>query len=686
MKNRKLKELRSSDMFSRLTQMSYLPRWAVFMMDVVLCTIAFWLSVFVGGGFFDYGKLAGQITPLGYQFVIVLGVQMIFFWIFHTYSGIIRYSTFIDTMKILAATLGTGFVLLTANYIMAKTLDYHPLLNTVVVLYELISFTFLFILRVGVKTVSEQVQRNSATPAVMIYGTQSAGVAIAKMLRSSENAPYRPVGFICDPDEKYGYDMAGLRIRPLNEKLFEWMEAHRVNHVIVSPLKMKAINPATDLQIFIDHGIHILTTPYFTQFDNVDAIDAERIGRIDAIKIEDLLERPQIDIDTENVRKIIKGKVVLVSGAAGSIGSELVRQVQKFEPQVTVLLEMAESPLHDLSLELQKQFPDSRFIPIIADVRNRSRIEQIFSELRPDIVYHAAAYKHVPLMEDFPAEAIRANVLGTKNMADMAVKYKVQRFVMISTDKAVNPTNVMGASKRIAEIYVQSLYRKLHEKDENCTKFITTRFGNVLGSNGSVIPLFRRQIETGKPVTVTHPDIIRYFMTIPEAVSLVLQAGSMAHGGEIFVLDMGEPVKIVTLAENLIRMYGKVPYQDVEIKFTGLRPGEKLFEELLMDEEGLSETDNKKIFIGNQIKLEPEKFLGELQELKEAATSNDSDLTLKLLSQIVPTFDHKLNKDGSATEQEEAHRKKEQEKAAQRTEIKKSADNKKKKKKKKKNK
>ena len=615
------------------------------MMDVVLCTIAFWLSVFVGGGFFDYGKLAGQITPLGYQFVIVLGVQMIFFWIFHTYSGIIRYSTFIDTMKILAATLGTGCVLLTANYIMAKTLDYHPLLNTVVVLYELISFTFLFILRVGVKTVSEQVQRNSATPAVMIYGTQSAGVAIAKMLRSSENAPYRPVGFICDPDEKYGYDMAGLRIRPLNEKLFEWMEAHRVNHVIVSPLKMKAINPATDLQIFIDHGIHILTTPYFTQFDNVDAIDAERIGRIDAIKIEDLLERPQIDIDTENVRKIIKGKVVLVSGAAGSIGSELVRQVQKFEPQVTVLLEMAESPLHDLSLELQKQFPDSRFIPIIADVRNRSRIEQIFSELRPDIVYHAAAYKHVPLMEDFPAEAIRANVLGTKNMADMAVKYKVQRFVMISTDKAVNPTNVMGASKRIAEIYVQSLYRKLHEKDENCTKFITTRFGNVLGSNGSVIPYFRKQIASGGPVTVTHPNIIRYFMTIPEACCLVMEASTLGNGGEIFVFDMGKPVKILDLARNMIRLAGYTPEKEIQIQFTGLRPGEKLYEELLNQKEATMPTSNEKIMVArvrefdyDEVSKQIDKLIATTTTTTTGATGNKSFTIVKLMKKIVPEF------------------------------------------------
>ena len=643
MKTKRLNELKGSDIFSRLTQMSYLPRWTVFMMDVVLCTIAFWLSVLVGSGFFDYGALSGQIVPFGYQYLIVIGVQMIFFWVFHTYSGIIRYSTFVDTVKILLATIGTGASLLLINYVMAKTVNYHPVLNTIVVIYEFASFTFLFIVRVGVKTISEQVQRNSATPAVMIYGTQSAGVAIAKMLRSSENAPYRPVGFICEPNEKYGYDMAGLRIRPLNEKLFQWMASHRVNHVIVSPLKMQAINPATDLQIFIDHNVHILTTPYFKQFDNVDSIDAERIGRIDAIKIEDLLERPQISIDTDNVRQTIKNNVVLVSGAAGSIGSELVRQVQKYEPQVTILLEMAESPLHDLTLELQHQFPDARFIPIIADVRNRSRIEQIFKDMRPDVVYHAAAYKHVPLMEDFPAEAIQANVLGTKNMADMAVKYGVKRFVMISTDKAVNPTNIMGASKRIAEIYVQSLFRKLHAEDENCTKFITTRFGNVLGSNGSVIPYFRKQIAAGGPVTVTHPNIIRYFMTIPEACCLVMEASTLGNGGEIFVFDMGKPVKILDLARNMIRLAGYTPEKEIQIQFTGLRPGEKLYEELLNQKEATIPTTNDKIMVARVREFDFDEVSKQIDKLIATTTTTTTTgqktfTIVKLMKQIVPEF------------------------------------------------
>ena len=350
------------------------------------------------------------------QYLIVMAVQVVAFWAFHTYSGILRYSTFIDTTKILLSNISTGAVLILFNLIMDHTEGWHPILNTVLMVYVPTSFVLLFSLRVGVKTISEALERNQNNPRVLIYGTQAAGIAIAKMLRSAGNAPYRPIGFIAEPNERIGYDLAGLRVRPLNEKLFDWMAIHNVNHVIVSPMKMKQINPSKDLQVFIDHNIRILTTPYFTKFDNVDAIDAARIGRIDAVKIEDLLERPQIEMNTDNVRQIIQNRVVLVSGAAGSIGSELVRQIQQFSPQVTILLEMAESPLHDLVLELHNQFPEARFIPVIADVRNRARIEQIFSEMRPDVVYHAAAYKHVPLMESFPNEAIQANVLGTKNM------------------------------------------------------------------------------------------------------------------------------------------------------------------------------------------------------------------------------------------------------------------------------
>ena len=638
MRKNNLNELRNSDIFSHIPQVTYLPRWGVLLMDVMLCTIAFWISVWVGSGFLNYVNLNNQIVPIGAQYLIVMLVQTIAFWVFHTYSGILRYSTFIDTVKVLLSNICTGLVLVLVNVVIHHSTGWHPILNTVLAVYVPTSFVLLFSLRVGVKTLSETLERNQATPRVMIYGTQAAGIAIAKMLRSAGNIPYHPIGFIAGAKERYGYDLAGLRVRPLNEKLFEWMNGHGVNHVIISPLKMREIDPAKDLQIFIDHNIRILTTPYFTQWDNLDEIDTQRIGRVEAIRIEDLLERPQIDINTENVRQIIRNKVVLVSGAAGSIGSELVRQIQQYAPQVTILLEMAESPLHDLVLDLNKQFPEARFIPVIADVRNRGRIEQVFSEMRPDVVYHAAAYKHVPLMESFPNEAIQANVAGTKNMADMAVKYGVKRFVMISTDKAVNPTNIMGASKRIAEIYVQSLFRKLHAKDPDCTKFITTRFGNVLGSNGSVIPYFRKQIAAGGPVTVTHPDIIRYFMTIPEACCLVMEASTLGDGGEIFVFDMGKPVKILDLARNMIRLAGYTPEKDIMIKFTGLRPGEKLYEELLNQKETTLPTANEKIMVARVREFDFEEISSKVDELIKTSRLTKPFTTVTLMKQLVPEF------------------------------------------------
>lgn len=620
----------------KVFKLSYMPRWGVLLLDLLLSTIAFWLSVWIGSGFFHYQDLSGQSVSI--QYLIVISTQLIAFLAFQTFSGILRYSTFIDTIKVLLSNITTGFVLVILNIILDHTTGGHPVMNTVLAIYVPTSFVLLFSLRVGVKTLSETFEQNQASPRVMIYGTQSAGLAIAKMLRAAGNTPYRPAGFIANENQRHGYDLAGLRVRPLNEKLFDWMAKRGIRHVIVSPLKMRELNPAKDLQIFIDHNVRILTTPYFTQWDNTDDIDMQRIGRIDSIKIEDLLERPQIHINTENVRQTLQKRVVLVSGAAGSIGSELVRQIQQFEPQVTILLEIAESPLHDLMQELKVQFPESRFIPVIADVRNRDRIEQIFNEMRPDIVYHAAAYKHVPLMESFPNEAIQANVLGTKNMADMSVKYGVQRFVMISTDKAVNPTNIMGASKRIAEIYVQSLFRKLHAQNPDCTKFITTRFGNVLGSNGSVIPFFRKQIAAGGPVTVTHPEIIRYFMTIPEACCLVMEAGTLGEGGEIFIFDMGKPVKILELARNMIRLAGYTPEKDIQIIFTGLRPGEKLYEELLNQKETTIPTANKKIMVARVREFDYDTVSKEIDRLIETSRLTKPFTTVTQMKKLVPEY------------------------------------------------
>ena len=639
MKHR-FKELMSSDTFSRLPNANYLPRWVVLFIDLLLSTGAFWFSVWVGFGIFKYYQTGpGEEWILGFQYMLVICLQLISFLCFHTYSGILRYSTFIDVFKVLLSIFATGITVILINGIADLTIGHHFVLTTVILIYVPVAFLVLVALRVSIKTMADMlIQAGTGSPKVMIYGTQSAGVAIAKMLRSAGNAPYRPVGFITDASKTQSYEMVGLHVRQLNEYLFDWMNLHGIKHVIVSPTKMRTINPAKDLQVFIDHGIRILTTPYFTQVDNTDDIDAARIGRIDSIRIEDLLERPQIDINTENVKSILRNKIVLVSGAAGSIGSELVRQIQRYEPKATILFEVAESPLHDLTLELRAKFPKAMFIPVIGDVRHRERVEQIFREMHPDIVYHAAAYKHVPLMEDHPNEAVLANVLGTKNMADMAVKYNVERFVMISTDKAVNPTNIMGASKRIAEIYVQSLFKKLQKANPDCTKFITTRFGNVLGSNGSVIPYFQKQIAAGGPVTVTHPDIIRYFMTIPEACCLVMEAGTLGKGGEIFVFDMGQPVKILDLARNMIRLAGYVPDKDIPIVFTGLRPGEKLYEELLNQKETTLPTDNSKIMIARVREFDFDKVSEKVDELIETSHHDKPFTTVQQMKQIVPEF------------------------------------------------
>ena len=383
----------------------------------------------------------------------------------------------------------------------------------------------------------------------------------------------------------------------------------------------------------------IKMVPYLSQL-LFDDNNPQLLSQVKDIKIEDLLGRDPITFDKTEIRKFIENKVCMVTGGGGSIGSELVRQIAKYGPKQVIIVDIYENNAYDIQQELKLEYDDAlNLVTLIASVRDYDKMDAIFKEYKPQVVFHAAAHKHVPLMETSPAEAVKNNIFGTWNMVTVAEKYDVEKFVMISTDKAVNPTNVMGATKRCCEMIVQ--YKS---QSGSKTEFVTTRFGNVLGSNGSVIPLFRRQIEAGKPVTVTHPDIIRYFMTIPEAVSLVLQAGAMASGGEIFVLDMGDPVKITTLAENLIRMYGKVPYKDVEIRFTGLRPGEKLFEELLMDEEGLKSTENKKIFIGNHIDINPDELLSKLDTLRSYAEQNDGDKTVDMLSQIVPTFNHKINR------------------------------------------
>lgn len=643
----RLREVKQSDIFSHFINLDYLPRWGVLLLDLLIAMIAYAISYAVGSSLLTYDSTA-LLLPIWGQAIVIMAVQTLFFWICHTYSGILRYSTFVDTMKVALSCLFTGGTLVVVNLLLRTLLGHAPFLTSVLIIYIFVATTLLFAWRVGVKTTFEYLSHHNANARkVLIYGTQSAGLSIAKMLRSNMDSTYIPVGFIADPSDNMHHNLLGLTVYPLNEQLIQRMKAKGIKDVIVSPLKMKSINPLQDLSIFIDNGIRILTTPYFTDYTPQDehissnGDMARRIGAIESIKVEDLLERPTIHINTENVSHILTNRVVLITGAAGSIGSEIVRQVTQYQPHIIILLEMAESPLHDISIDLAAEFPKQYFAHRIADVRNRKMMEEIFDEYRPDVVFHAAAYKHVPLMEEFPTQAVLANVLGTKNVADMAVKYGTKRFIMISTDKAVNPTNVMGASKRIAEIYVQSLYRKLSATNADCTKFITTRFGNVLGSNGSVVPFFKKQIAAGGPVTVTHPDIIRYFMTIPEASCLVLEAATLGNGGEIFCFDMGHPVRIADLAKNMIRLAGFVPGKDIQIIYTGLRPGEKLYEELLSQKELTIPTPNDKILIAKVCEYDYDEVEVKIQQLISDANDGKVFPTVKLMKEIVPEFKSK---------------------------------------------
>ena len=641
-----INDIAKSDILSHWINIGYLPRWGVLLLDLLIALVAFVISYLIGRGLLDYD--ATVRLPIWQQAITVVLLQGVSFWAFHTYSGILRYSTFVDTLKVAISVCATGIFLLVLNFVIRylTSAANPPFFTSILAIYVFVAITLLFGWRVTIKTVFEHISHSSkGVEKVLIYGTKSAGLSIAKMLQSNLESKYRPVGFIADKKDDVRHSLLNLKVYELNQDLIDHLEKNRIKHVIISPIKMKEINPINDLKLFIDNKIQILTTPYFTDFETTNQAsenNTERlIGRIESIRVEDLLERPVIDIDTENVGAILKGQVVLVTGAAGSIGSEIVRQVAAFKPQTIVLFEMAESPLHDLTVDLRRAFPHQQFVPVIADVRNVDMVEEVFEEYHPHVVFHAAAYKHVPLMEDFPPQAILANVQGSKNVADMAIKYKAKRFVMVSTDKAVNPTNVMGASKRIAEIYVQSLFLQKAKEDKDCTKFITTRFGNVLGSNGSVVPYFKKQIAEGGPVTVTHPDIIRYFMTIPEASCLVLEAATLGNGGEIFCFDMGRPVKIADLAKNMIRLAGFEPGKDIEITYTGLRPGEKLYEELLNQKEITIPTKNKKILVAKVREYDYETVAQQIDSLIALAKDGKVFPTVKLMKDIVPEFKSK---------------------------------------------
>ncbi|MDP4119988.1 MAG: nucleoside-diphosphate sugar epimerase/dehydratase [Bacillota bacterium] len=493
---------------------------------------------------------------------------------------------------------------------------------------------------VKIYTIFPSIAVNDSQERTLIVG---GGQACKMILTDIENArkdinnPFKNIFPICivdDDKKKLKSNIRNIPILGTTDNIIELCKSENISLVLFAIPSASIEERKRILDICAATKLKIKIVPYLGQIlvDHNDSVHL--LKQVKDIKIEDLLGRDPITFDKQDIKELVKGKVSMVTGGGGSIGSELVRQIAKYHPKQIVIVDIYENNAYDIQQELFMEHGDKlNLVTLIASVRDYDKMKLIFEKYKPDLVFHAAAHKHVPLMETSPEEAVKNNVVGTYNCATLANEYKVKKFIMISTDKAVNPTNVMGATKRCCEMIVQHMAQKGSE-----TEFITTRFGNVLGSNGSVIPLFKRQIESGKPVTVTDPEIIRYFMTIPEAVSLVLQAGAMAKGGEIFVLDMGAPVKILSLAENLIRMYGKVPYKDVEIKFTGLRSGEKLFEELLMDEEGLKSTSNKKIFIGKQILVESQELINNLELLRNVAEENNSEKTIELLKKIVPTF------------------------------------------------
>lgn len=629
-------ELLDSPLISKFVSLKYLPRWVVLSVDVTLSLIALFVAIFINEQLKGYA-LGTPIMDNFSRVTLFILTQIGIFRLFHTYSGVLRYSSFVDALKILLSIVSNVLLYFIVNlFLFSASLKLVFFFNELII-YTILAFFFLFILRLMVKTVYDYfTQQSEVITPVMIFGTKSAAVGIAKMLMSEQiGNRYKLVGFIDDDKNATEKMIMGVRVYHLNGETLKNVITKKCKAIIISPLKLNQVNSNSIMEQFIDHNLTILTLPPI----NIWKSEIPNIGQIKSIQIEELLDRPRIEILNENIALQLKEKVILITGAAGSIGSEIANQVLKYESKLVVLLDHAESPMHELKLDLQKKFDERNLTVFLGDVRNKDRMDYMMDLFRPDIIYHAAAYKHVPMMEDYPSESVQVNILGTKTLADLAVKYRVERFVMVSTDKAVNPTNVMGASKRIAEIYVQSLYKKLHTNlNGNATKFITTRFGNVLGSSGSVIPFFKKQIERGGPVTVTHPEIIRFFMTIPEACMLVLEAGSMGNGGEIYIFDMGKPVKIVDLARKMIRLAGFTPEVDIKIVFSGLRPGEKLFEELLNKKEITQPTHHPKIMIANTQQYDYDKVNVLIDKLINYSKLCKDYLTVATMKKIVPEF------------------------------------------------
>lgn len=612
-----------------------LPYWLVLLADSTIVFITSFFSYYI---LYGGGELANHFWQILHGSLLSVAVMAVFFKIFHTYRSVLRFSSFVDLARVALAVILGNIVLLGLHYVLPLLGLYPSKIYIADFLGELYNtmgeIILMWAMRIVVKTVFESYTISDRVKPVFIYGCMQGGVALAKSIKNSTDSPYKLEGFIsADPDLK-GSFLLGTKVYANNSELIDTILQKKVSTILVSPQQTEKFLEQKELiDQLVQHDIRIMMMPREKQWDGKSELSHLNLHEVE---IEDLLPRQKIEVDMMSIGALLNGHRILITGAAGSIGAEMARQVAKFAPSELILVDQAETPMHDMRLYMAKNHADLKVWTIVGSITNEGQMEDIFSAHKPEYVFHAAAYKHVPMMEDNPAMAVQNNVYGTRVIADLAVKYGTRKFVMISTDKAVNPTNVMGCSKRICEIYCQSL-----NAHQDTTQFITTRFGNVLGSNGSVIPLFREQIKAGGPVTVTHPDIIRYFMLIPEACRLVLEAGTMGKGGEIFVFDMGEPVKIADLARRMIDLSGA---KDVEIKYTGLRDGEKLYEEVLSYAEHTKPTLHPKIMVASVREYPYELALKNEKELYEISFSYDDMAIVRKMKEIVPEYKSKQSK------------------------------------------
>lgn len=614
---------------------SALPYWCIMIFDLMVCFLS---GVFIVWLRHPASDMLAAWPQLMHTFGLFAVLNFISFRVFHTYSGILRYSQFIDLMRVTNACV-LSMLLAFIFSICALNFGWDDFFfiftgRKLITLY-LGNILAMCIPRVLVKLIFDNALVSSSAMNTLVYGTRAGAIAITNNVRDAKPVQFLIKGYVGDEREHYNERLMGKKIYSVHEDLLPVIESQCIKAFLVSPLRHEEFTKNRKLQdLLIERGIKIFIAQNAEEWKkNQDPQDKVSLRQV---KIEDLLPREEIQVDMDSVGALLRGKRVLITGAAGSIGSEMVRQIAIYKPAEMMLIDQAETPLHDVRLMMKNNYSDIKAETVVTSICKEDRMEEIFSHFKPDYVFHAAAYKHVPMMEDNPSESVQNNVWGTKVIADLSVKYGVKKFVMISTDKAVNPTNVMGCSKRICEIYVQSLDKAIKDgKIKGVTQFVTTRFGNVLGSNGSVIPLFREQLAKGGPLTVTHPKIIRFFMLIPEACKLVLEAGTHGKGGEIFVFDMGEPVRIADLAKRMIQLSGA---KNVEIKYTGLREGEKLYEEVLNENENTLPSFHKKIRIAMVRNYEYEDALREIEELRDISVKYDDMETVRKMKQIVPEY------------------------------------------------